>query len=348
MIKYILRRLLIMPVITFLVTSILFLLVLQLPVERRAQVYMPSGRGNKTVEEYQRVLNAVIKQRGLDKPYPVQYANWLRDLLRGDWGYSPAWRQPVLEGLQQRAPGSIELMTFALLPSIVLAMILGGLSARHQNRVLDYLVRAAAFVAWSLPTFILALILINIFYARLDWFPVERMSTWATFAVRSDDFHSFTGLYTLDALLNGNWKMVEDAVRHLVLPGLTLALLQWALMARVMRSSMLEELRQDYIVTARAKGLSDSKVADLHARRNAILPLISTAGVATSMLISSVIVVEVIFNFNGVGRWALMAVLQADLPVAVGFALVSCLATMLMSLVADILYAVADPRVRLY
>jgi len=348
LIQYILRRVLILPVIMFLVTLILFFIVLQLPAEQRVRVYLPSVNPHITEEEYARLVQITIERYGLDKPFAVQYVDWIRNLFRGEWGYSPTWRQPVLEGLVQRMPATIELTLFAILPSITLAIALGSLAARKSNQWLDHVVRGATFVGWALPPFILGLVLMNVLYAWLDWFPPERMSIWASPIVNAETFRSYTGLLTVDALLNGNTRIFWDALRHLVLPGLTLALTEWALLTRIMRASLMEVLRRDYIVTARAKGLRERTVINRHARRNAILPLISASGAVTSLLISGIVVIEVLFNFNGVGRWAVQAIFHADILVAVGFAVFSCTATVLASLIADILYALADPRVRLF
>ncbi len=348
MIKYILRRLLILPVIMFLVTAMLFVLILQVPVEQRVMVYIPSVSSHLTEEQFEELMQEIIKRRGLDRPFPVQYASWLQGLAVGDWGYSPSWRQPVLEGIRQRAPATIELALFAMIPSIFLAIILGGVAARRNHRLPDHLVRTASFVAWAFPPFILALMLMNVLYAWLGWFPPERMSVWASAIVNSDQFHTYTGLLTVDALLNGRPQIFWDAVRHLVLPASVLALTLWALLTRIMRSSLLDVLRQDYITTARAKGVSERQVVGRHARPNALLPVISAGGAMVSVLITGIVVVEVIFNFNGVGRWAVRAILQSDVPVAVGFALFSSTIAVLASLIADILYAVVDPRVRIF
>ncbi len=347
MLKYALRRLLILPLLMLLVTFILFLLILQLPVEQRVQVYIPSVNPHLEPEEYDALVEEIIERKGLNQPFFVQYRNWLGQLAKGEWGFSPTWRQPVLDGIKQRLPATLELMIFALVPSIALALVLGGLAARYPNRPPDYLVRAVAFVGWAFPSFILGLLLMNVLYAWQHWFPPERLSAWATFIVNSDDFRTFTGMYTIDSLLNGKLDIFLDALRHLVLPGLTLAAVQWGLLTRVMRDAMLETLRKDYILTARAKGLPERKVVSLHARRNALLPLISTAGVAVSTLLSTIVVVEVLFHFNGLGRWAVKGILQSDIPVAVGFAVLTSTITVLASLAADVLYAVADPRVRL-
>jgi peptide/nickel transport system permease protein len=347
-IKYIVRRLLVLPLIMFLVTVILFLLILQLPVEQRVMVHIPAFNPHLTREQFEELVQDTIERRGLDQPFPVQYANWMKELVTGEWGYSPTWRESVLAGMRRRAPATLELTFFAMVPSVILAIVLGSLAARRRSRIPDHLIRAASFVAWAFPPFILALLLINVFYAWLGWFPLERMSIWASPIVTAEEFRTYTGLLTVDSLLNGNLEIFWDAIRHLVLPAFTLALAEWALLTRMMRSSLLDVLRQDYITTARAKGVREQDVISRHARRNAILPVISAGGVVTSMLISGVVVIEVVFNFNGLGRWAVKAILESDIPVAVGFAIFSCTVTVLASLFVDILYAVVDPRVRLY
>ena len=348
MVQYIIRRLLVIPLIMFLVSVIIFLLILQLPAEERVTAYLPSARANLSEEEFDKLVQITIKRYGLDKPPVLQYTSWVSNLVRGDWGFSPSWRQPVLEGLMQRAPATIELTLFAMFPSCLLAIILGKLSVQKLGRFQDHLVRTSTFLGWSFPPFILALILLNVFYAWLKWFPPERMSIWASAFIRSDSFHSYTGLLTVDALLNGNLPLFGDALSHLALPGFTLALAEWALLTRIMRSSLLEVMSMDYITTARSKGLQERAVIGQHALRNAVLPLISTGGVISASLITSVTVIEIVFNFNGVGRWAVLAFQSTEIPVTVGFALFSCGVTVLSSLIADICYAIADPRIRLF
>ncbi len=349
MIQYVLRRLLILPLIIFLVTLILFLLMWQLPLDMRIQVYMPQGLpGWMTPEEEAHLRAVVVEQYGLDDPFPVQYVKWLRNLLTGNWGFSPSWQQPVLEGLLQRAPATAELVLVAMVPSVLLALALGSFASRYRNRIPDHIVRGATFVGWAFPSFILGLMLMNVFYAWLGWFPPERLSIWASPIVQGEGFRTHTGMHTVDALLNLDLRIFWDAVRHLVLPAVTLAVAEWALLTRIMRSSMLEALAQDYITTARGKGVPEPRVVNVHARRNALLPFISTGGMAASMLISGLVVVETIFSFNGIGAASAQAIVRADIPVALGFTVFTCLIVVLASLMADVLYGIADPRVRLY
>jgi peptide/nickel transport system permease protein len=348
LVQYAVRRLLILPIILFLVTFILFFLMWQLPVEMRAQVYVPYTDKILLPWEEAELRDRAIRIHGLDKPFLVQYVNWLGHIVRGDWGYSPTWQQGVLDGLLQRAPATGELLLIAIGPSVILAILLGSFAARYWHRPPDHLVRTAAFVSWAFPSFVLALLMLNVFYAWLGWFPSMRLSEWAGAVVHSEQFHAYTGMYTVDAVLNLQPRIFLDAMRHLVLPGISLALAEWALLTRIMRSSMLEALRQDYITTARGKGVSERRIANMHARRNALLPVISTGGVAVSTLMSAVVVIESVFGINGVGRGAAQAMLQADVPVAVGFTIFMCVVSVLASLIADLFYAVVDPRVRLY
>jgi peptide/nickel transport system permease protein len=345
LLNYILRRLLIIPIIMFIITTILFLLLLQLPAERRAEVYIPAVNPHLTEDQYEELIQKTIERYGLNEPFYVQYSNWIRNLLRGDWGFSPTWGQPVLEGMLHRLPASIELGIFAMVPSVFLALILGRIAAKKHNRLSDYAVRVTAFTGWAVPNFIFGLIFMTVFYAWLDWFPAERMSVWASIIVNSDNFRGYTGFLTLDGILNGNFTITWDAIRHLMLPSITLAVFQWALFVRIMRSSLLEEFKQDYITTARSKGLSERLILQNHATRNALLPVISSAGVATSMLFGNLIVVEVLFSFNGIGRWAIQSIQRFDAPVAIGFILLSSAISLLASLGTDILFAIIDPRV---
>lgn len=349
MLSYFLRRLLVLPVIMFIVTLILFFLIMQLPIEQRVAVYIPStGAGTGLdPEKSQDLVENTIDKYELDRPFPVQYASWIKQLFTGNWGYSPTWRQPVLEGLLERIPSTAELALTALIPSILLAPFLGGIAGHYQGKWPDHLIRITAFILWAFPSFILGLLLLNVFYAWTGWFPPGRVSIWASPLMESDTFTNFTGMVVLDAVLNGNLKVMWDAIRHLVLPSVTLAAAQWALLTRIMRSSIIETLSEDYIKTARSKGLSEERVINVHARRNALLPVISAGGVTVSLLLSLVVVIEVVFSRNGVGSAATEAIQFSDIPVAIGFAVFSCAVTVIASFIADILYGLIDPRVRL-
>ncbi|MFC2108549.1 ABC transporter permease, partial [Candidatus Bipolaricaulota bacterium] len=194
---------------------------------------------------------------------------------------------------------------------------------------------------------VFGLLAIMIFYGVLGWFPPGRISIAALRIVNSDAFTSYTGLYTIDAILNGSWLVLGDALRHLVMPVISLAYLSWALIMRVMRSSMLEAMRQDYVTTARAKGLTERVVVNKHAKRNALLPVTTIAGTMFAGLMGGVVITETVFNRPGLGRFAASAATQLDIPSVLGFALLNGIVFVLVNLVVDVLYAYFDPRVRL-
>lgn len=176
MVVYVLRRLMILPVIILLVTFILFAILLQMPPERRAEIYLPSMRPTITAEQRAEIIQKAINRYGLDKPLTVQYVNWMRNLAIGQWGYSPEWRQPVLEGLISRAPASAELLVLSSIPAIIMALVLGSLAAKNNNRLSGQVIRVVTFIAWAFPSFILALLLLNFFYAWQGWFPPGRLT----------------------------------------------------------------------------------------------------------------------------------------------------------------------------
>ncbi|MFO8035327.1 MAG: ABC transporter permease [Anaerolineales bacterium] len=349
MLNYMLRRILVLPLIMFIVTLILFFMIMQLPIEQRVAIYIPATGAQTGLdpEKSQDLVENTIQKYGLDKPFPVQYVTWIKRLFIGKWGYSPTWKQPVLEGLLERIPSTAELALTAFFPSILLALVMGGIAGKYRGKWPDHLIRITAFILWAFPSFILGLLLMNVFYAWTGWFPPGRISIWASPVIESESFANFSGMYVLDALLNGNLKICLDAIRHLVLPAFTLAGAQWALLTRIMRSSLIETLNKDYIKTARAKGLTEHRVVNLHARRNALIPVISTGGVAVSLLLSLVVVIEAVFARNGIGNSAAEAIKFSDIPVAIGFAVFSCAVTVIASLIADLLYGLIDPRVRL-
>jgi peptide/nickel transport system permease protein len=204
-----------------------------------------------------------------------------------------------------------------------------------------------ALVGWSFPTFVFALLVLMIFYAKLGWFPPGRLSDWATRAVMSPEFHRYTKMNTFDALLNLRLDVFWDAMRHLVLPVITLCYIQWAMLLRLTRSSMLEALGQDFMTTARAKGLSERVVTNRHALPNALIPVVTVGGMTAVGLISGVVIVETVFNYPGMGSAAAAAAQSLDLLTVVSFTLFTAILLIVANLLIDITYAFLDPRVRL-
>ncbi|MBI3762091.1 MAG: ABC transporter permease, partial [Chloroflexi bacterium] len=268
-------------------------------------------------------------------------------ILRGDLGYSRVGSQPVTNLIQQRFPATLELALWSVGPIIGIGIWLGVQSAVHHNSLIDQAGRVFSIVGWSFPTFVFGLLVLMVFYARLQWFAPGRLSDWAGAVVHSDRFRSVTYLITVDALLNGRPDIFFDALRHLILPILTLSYLNWALLLRVTRSSMLETLRQDYVTAARAKGLSWQTVINKHARPNALIPVATLAGFTVIQLLNGVVITETVFNYPGIGSAAAAAASQLDVVTVLGFALFNGVILVMANLVVDVAYAFIDPRVRL-
>jgi peptide/nickel transport system permease protein len=216
----------------------------------------------------------------------------------------------------------------------------------HQNGFIDQAARLFSIVGASFPTFVFGLLVLMVFYANMHWFPPGRLSDWADQVVRTPAFHHYTSLITFDAILNGRFDVLVDALRHMILPILTLSYISWAQFLRVTRSSMLETLRMDYITTARAKGLRERNVIRKHAQPNAMLPVITLAGFEVILLLGGVVITETVFVYPGIGQAAAQAAAQLDVVTVLGFALFNGLILIVSNLVVDVLYAFIDPRVR--
>ena len=353
MTAYIIRRLLILPLIIFGVTVLIFLMLQILGPVERSSLYV------RDIPKTEAQVNAIIRRYGLDQPIHIQYLNWMLGrtdpetgekvggVLRGDLGFSRTGRQPVTDMLKQRFPATLELALWAMIPIVGGGIWLGIKSALHHNKPLDQIFRVLATIGWSFPTFVFALLLLLIFYAKLGWFGTGRLSTAYQLYVQSPAFTQYTNIMTLDALLNLRFDVFVDALRHIVLPVTTLAVVQWALLLRITRSSMLEAMRQDYVRTARAKGLHKKTVINRHIRRNALIPVITIAGGTLAGLMNGVVVTEVIFNYPGLGQMAAAAATQLDVITMLGFALFNGILFVGAFLIIDILYVVVDPRIRL-
>jgi peptide/nickel transport system permease protein len=347
--KFVIRRLALIPVSLLVITALLYAIAMLSPVDARAQLYLPRNLSRRVTEKQLEIMKQdIIKRYGLDQPYPVQYLNWLGSLLQGEWGWSPNARANVLDYLTPRAPATVELTLYALLLFIPMGMLSGVIASQRHNRALDHGFRLTAFTATSIPPFILGLMMISVLYAGLQWFAPERLSQPLATFVRSSAFQSYTGLYTIDGLLNGRPDVTLDALKHLVMPVLTLSALHWATLGRVTRASMIEELDKEYIVAAEARGVPPRSIVWRHALRNALVPALTSSALSAASLISGVYVVEIIFNMHGVSEMLTLAAAYGppDVAAALGFAVFSVTGVLLVMFVLDIIQALVDPRLR--
>jgi peptide/nickel transport system permease protein len=353
MTQYIIRRLLILPLILVGVTILIFGMLQFLSPEQRSALYI------RDIPKTSAQMEGIIRRYGLRDPIYVQYWHWMAGrkdidtgqvtggILRGDFGFSRSMAQPVIDVIKHRFPATIELSLWAIIPIIVVGVWLGIISAVNHNKPIDQFARVFSIVGYSFPTFVFGLLMLMFFYAQLRWFPTGRLSDWANVIVNSPAYTQYTSIVTIDSIFNGRLDIFLDALRHLVLPVVTLSYVEWALFLRITRSSMLETLRQDYVTTARAKGLEERTVVNKHALPNALIPVATMGGLQVATLLGGVVFTETIFNYPGIGSAAGAAASQLDVITVLSFTLLTATILIVSNLIVDVLYAILDPRVRL-
>jgi peptide/nickel transport system permease protein len=293
--------------------------------------------GQQATEEQ---VQQVRQNMGLDKPVIVQYGIFLADALRGDLGTSIVTGRPVTTELLARLPATLELTAFAMFVAILVGVPVGVISAVKQYSLLDKFTSVLALTGISMPIFWLAMILIVIFFVNLGWLPFPgRLSTG--YAVTS-----ITGLVLVDSLLTLNFAAFWDGLKHLILPAIALGTIPMAVIMRMTRSSMLEVMGEDYVRTARAKGVVPWRVIFKHALRNAMLPTVTVIGLQAGLLMGGAVITETIFSWPGVGQIAYDSVNRRDYAMIQGVVLYGATLFVLVNLLVDVLYAVLDPRVR--
>jgi len=340
--EYIIRRLLFLIPIVLGVVILIFAVIQIIPPEHRAVIYVTSPRQMEN-------LGFIVQLYGLDKPVWEQFTIWLREVLKGNFGYSAYYREFVVPGLLTRLPATIEIVIYCAPIIIFFGIWLGTTAAVKRDKMPDHVSRVMSILGTSLPSFLIGIILIAIFIAQLRWTTLGRVTNVGdlTLAIKNGEFHAYTGLITIDALLNGDFGLFVDALKHLILPVIVLVFIQSAVLVRVTRSSMLEALSKTYIVAARAKGLSRKEVIYKHARRNALIPVVTLSGLLVGGMLTGLIITETVFHLPGVGQYAAVAAAHYDVAIVVTYAMFSALIFVLANLIVDILYAYIDPRIRL-
>lgn len=344
MTAYIIRRLLLLPLVLFGITLIVFGLFQMLGPDKLLSAYINPNLAEKLSPEE---MEKFKDKYGLNDPLIVRYGKWISSVFKGDLGWSLVGKEPVLDAMKKRIPFTVELALYALIPVVGVGIWLGVAAAVRHNSPIDHFIRVFAIVGWSFPDFVFGLFVLMIFYSVLGWFPPGNMSLWAEEIFKSPAFKHITGLPSIDALLNGQFRVFVDCLRHLVGPILTISWLWWAYLLRITRSSMLEVLRKDYVRTARAKGLDERTVINKHARRNAMIPVTTVAGAMVIGLLSGTVIVEAVFNRTGIGSFIATAATQLDYASVMGGVLFYSTILVLGNLIIDILYAIIDPRIRL-
>ncbi len=331
-----------MVVVLFGVSILMFGILMTFSPERRAAAFIRSPQQVKEIPK-------LVKKYGLDKPFYVQYARWIKEISKGNFGYSTVAVSPTLDAIKRYLPVTLEMNLFSVPLIIIIGIWLGTVAGIHRDTFIDHTTRIGAIIGWSLPTFLFALILLMFFYSQFQLFPPGIISDHIDDFITNnpDQFVQYTGMYVIDGILNWNFEVVWDSLMHLILPVVTQVTVVIAILVRVMRSSMLEEISKDYVITARAKGVDQHTINYKHVRKNALLPAITIAGWLVALSIEGSVAVEFIFNRAGLGLLLVRAATQLDIPVLLAISIFLGLIYVTCNLIVDVLYAVIDPRIRL-
>jgi peptide/nickel transport system permease protein len=319
--KFIVRRLLHAIPILFAIIVINFLLLQLAPGDA---VDVLAGEAGSATPEYMAELRAKF---GLDQPIPVQLANYVGRVMVGDFGFSYRHEMPVTTLILDRLGPTLILMGATIFIAVFVGALLGLLAATGLNTWRDNVISVLALVSYATPLFWVGLMLILVFSVRLGWFPTSGMETIAAF--------------------NEGWDRFWDVLHHLVLPATTLSLFYLALYTRLMRASMLEQTGMDYVTTARAKGLTERRIVYRHILRNALLPVVTMAGVQVSSLVGGSVIVETVFGWPGLGQLAFESLFARDLNLLLGIFFLSAVLVLVVNLLVDIVYTLLDPRIEL-
>jgi peptide/nickel transport system permease protein len=332
MTSYIIRRLLSLIPTLFGVSIIVFLFLRMIP----GDPALALGGEHATEATVERIR----EEFGLNESLPKQYITYMGKILRGDLGRSILSKRPIADEIRVRFPATLELSVCALILALVVGLPAGIISATKRNTPIDNIAMVGSLLGISMPIFWLGLMLNWFFAVQLGWLPsVTRLDA-------SIDLQRITNLIIVDSILTGNAEALLNGIKHLILPSIALSTISMAIIARMTRSAMLEVLGQDYIRTARAKGLIERVVTVRHALKNALLPVITVLGLQVGVLLSGAVLTETIFAWPGIGRWLYLSILSRDYPIVQGMALFITALFLVVNLLVDVSYALVDPRIR--
>jgi peptide/nickel transport system permease protein len=339
--EYIIRRIILVVPVVLGAILLVFAITQLIPVGSRAMLYVKSEKDLKNID-------LIIATHHLNQSTLNQFVDWFLELLHGNLGWTMTGHGQVVTVMFARWPGTIEIVILAAPIIIFLGVYLGVLSAVHRDKPADHITRLFSISGYSLPSFWLGLVLLAITYGLTGQAVLGRIDNSFLDVVKNSYlWHRYTGLYTIDGILNWRFDVVLDALKHLILPVTVIVIINSAGLIRIMRSSMLEALTKGYIITARAKGLKNSQVINKHARRNALIPVVTISGLMVAGLLGGLLITEQVFAFEGIGSWIAQATVRLDIAAVIGFTLFTGLIFVISNLLVDILYAYIDPRIRL-
>ncbi len=329
--KWIVRRMLLFIFVLWGITTMVFITLNAIP--RNPAIAMAGSYATKAQVEKFKV------RWGLDKPLWQRYLMFYGKLLRGDLGRSIRTERPVKDEILRYFPATFELATFSIILSSVFGVLLGTLAAIKRDKLVDHISRFVAIIGVSVPNFWLCTLLLILFYAKFGWVGPGRITSPSLIPT------SITKLYLIDSLLTLNWPAFADSLKHILLPSFALSLFGLGIITRMMRSSMLEVIDKEYVLMARAKGLSYGQAIRRHALKNALLPVVTITGVIYGVYLAGAIVIEVVYSWPGLGYFAYRSILKADQPAVLGCVLLIAIVYSVINMLLDILYRFLDPRI---
>ena len=335
MVRYLVRRIALVLVMLLGVSMLVFFISNMVPSDPVAANLSQSAMSDPELVE------AFKEKWGLDKPVYEQYFIYLKNLLQGDMGTSIRTGQPVMQDLMRYYPATVELSLLAILIAVVFGILFGIFSAVFRDKPIDQILRGISVSGVSIPSFWFSLLMLYIFFYNLGWFPGP-----GRLSARTPVPSGGSGFYILDGILSGNMTLLSDALSHIILPALVLGFFTMGLITRQTRSNLLETMSSDYIRTARSKGLGEYRVVSRHALGNALIPVITVAGMGFCNLLGGMVFVEKIFAWPGIGQYAYLSATTLDFPAICGVSLLIAFNYVIINLIIDILYGAIDPRIR--
>ena len=334
--RFVLRRLVALVFLSIGITFVAFVLTELVPSNAVATNLGEQAAGDPAA------VAAFKHHYGLDKPFPVRYAIYLDHLVHGDLGQSSLTHDAVTHDLGQFIPATAELALYSILFAAIVGIAFGVIAALRRNKPTDHVLRVASLAGISMPTFWIALVALYVGFFRLGWFPgAERLDPGTTAP------SSITGLYTVDALLHGQWSLFVQALHHLLLPALVLAAFNVSLLTRFTRSAVLEVIGNDYVRAARAKGMPERVVVLRYILRAALPSVVTVLGLVFANVLTGAVLVEKIFSWPGIGQYAFQAAVNLDVPAIAGVSLFVAVVYITVNFVVDLLYGLIDPRIRI-
>jgi|YNPMSStandDraft_1061717.scaffolds.fasta_scaffold01854_3 peptide/nickel transport system permease protein len=339
--RFLIRKIIFLPLTFIGITAILFFIINTLPPQTLASAYSNSEK-ELTSEE----LNTIIEKYDLKGNIIKRYLKWLSKIIKGDLGYSQTSKMSVSDSIKKYLPATIELALFSIIPIFLIGNYLGLKAAREKDTLFDKIISFTSSFLYSIPSFIIGIILLFLFYGILGIFTPARYSIETEILISSGFFKQYTGFMIIDSILNLNFRVLFDSIKHLILPSFSIFLGTSATFIKITRNSTIEEMGKDYVRTLRAKGLDEDYIFKKHIRRNILIPQITVGGLQMIRLLSGVVITEAIFDWPGIGSFGVKAARQLDISGVMGFVIVVSALFIIGNLIIDLLYAYFDPRIK--